>query len=128
MEIIRCKDKFCICIVAIWLRPSNRLRFGALGLKCQIYSTMARSLTNAKKSGYVPRKVAEEIKKRATEREKKAKEKETKDVSAKWQGACVPGPTSGMAMRRAQCAPGTTGIGAHRRSCSSGCDLVTKTF
>ena len=61
------KDKFCICIVAIWLRPSNRLRFGALGLKCQIYSTMATTLTGAKQSGYVPWRVAEEIKKRARE-------------------------------------------------------------
>ena len=51
---------------------------------------MAKTKTGAKQSGYVPRKLAEEIKKRATEIEKKAKEKETKDVSAKWQGACVP--------------------------------------
>ena len=56
---------------------------------------MATTKAGAKQSGYVPRKVAVEIKKRAmatrkAEREKKAKEKETNDVSAKWQGACVP--------------------------------------
>ena len=56
---------------------------------------MATTKAGAKQSGYVPRKVAVEIKKRAmetrkAEREKKAKEKETKDVFAKWQGACVP--------------------------------------
>jgi hypothetical protein len=56
---------------------------------------MATTMRGAKQSGYVPRKVAREIKKRAVEkrkakREKKAKEKEKKDVSAKWQGACVP--------------------------------------
>ena len=56
---------------------------------------MATTKTSAKQSGYVPRKVAREIKKRAmetrkAEREKKAKEKEKKDVSAKWQGAYVP--------------------------------------
>ena len=56
---------------------------------------MAITVTDAKHSGYVPRKVAEEIKKRnkqqrKAEREKQAKEKETKDMPAKWQGACVP--------------------------------------
>ena len=56
---------------------------------------MATTKTSAKQSGYVPRKVAREIKKRAmetrkAEREKKAKVKEKKDVSAKWQGAYVP--------------------------------------
>ena len=89
------KDEFCICIVAIWLRPSNRLRFGALGWKCQIYSTMATTVKGARQSKYVPRKLAREIKKRAKEkrkeeREKKAKEKKKKDVSAMWQAACVP--------------------------------------
>ena len=47
-----------ICIVAIWLRTSNRL--SAL----QHDGTMAAKKTGARKSGYVPRKVAEEIKKR----------------------------------------------------------------
>ena len=80
------KDNFCIGIVAVWLRPSNRLVFGA---------TMAITMAGAKRSGYVPQQVAREIRKRAmatkkAEREKRAKEEEKKDVSAKWQGACVP--------------------------------------
>ena len=77
------KDKFCMCIVAIWPRPWHRLRLGALGWKCQIYSTMAITVTDAKHSGYVPRNVAEEIKKRNKQqrkaaREKQAREKETR--------------------------------------------------
>ena len=74
------------------------MRFGALGLKCQIYSTMATTMTGARKSGYVPRKVARVIKKRAMprkeEREKKAKKKDrerkAKETEKAWQGACVP--------------------------------------
>ena len=57
--------------------------------------TMAITMVIAKQSGYVPRKVAGEIKKRDMQqrkagREKIAQEKETKDMTARWQGAGVP--------------------------------------
>ena len=56
---------------------------------------MAITVTDAKHSGYVTRKVAEQIKKRnkqqrEAESERQAKEKETQDMLAKWQGAGVP--------------------------------------
>ena len=56
---------------------------------------MAITMVIAKQSGYVPRKVAGEIKKRDMQqrkagREKIAQEKETKDMTARWQGAGVP--------------------------------------
>ena len=45
------KDNFCIGIVAIWLRPTNRLGFGA---------TMAITMAGAKRSGYGPRQSGKE--------------------------------------------------------------------
>ena len=80
------KDNFCIGIVAIWLRPTNRLGFGA---------TMAITMAGAKSHNMGHGKVAGKMRRRAmatkkAEGEKRAKEKEKHDMSARWQDAGVP--------------------------------------
>ena len=60
-----------------------------------LLSTMAATKTRAKHSGYVPRKMAEKIRRRdlqtrRAKRKKKTEEKEKVDMIDKWQSACVP--------------------------------------
>ena len=88
------------CFVLLRFGSARRIVFE---LKCEIYSTMGTTRSGARQSGYVPRKVADEFKKRAVQTGKagssskkaqkakeKGKKKEKKVVSAQWQGACVP--------------------------------------
>jgi hypothetical protein len=82
------------CFVLLQFGSARRVIFE---LHCAIYITMGTTKTSARQAGYVPRKVAEEIRKRAAQtrkaerdRKRARKAEKIKTKVAKWQAACVP--------------------------------------